>query len=286
MSRSDEAVGAVAGAVRGTLRAGFTLVELLVVVAIIALLLSIISPGLGRARELARRTICKTNLGALGKAWQIYFHDNNNAFPGVLDDDGSSPARTSQYNYPVYWVNVHDWVGPGLLWETGLLTSEYLYVCPTIKANVGGKWYSDDPDAGWRAIYVNNWPPQNNSSSTTITYGTRRNLYYEDPNYADPRYPGAEQVYICKQGVQVVDNPAGFSFMSDNFHMPYCALLSHVPGINVLYLDGHVRFFTDEKGDILYDNGIDGWGVMYNYKHDDVYMIIDRHHQPPVGQGR
>ncbi|KKM91258.1 hypothetical protein LCGC14_1230330 [marine sediment metagenome] len=273
-------------------RKAFTLVELLVVVGIISLLVTILMPSLGRVREFARRAICATNLDGLGTAWQMYFADNNFTFPGVLDDDGSRPANTSQYSYPIYWRNVNDWVGPGLLWEVKLVSSPDIYVCPTIKANVGGVWYSDDLDGGWSGRYVNNWPPQNNGSSTTITYGTRRNLNYDDPNLSYTSSAGADAVYICKQGIADVVKPADFSFMADNFHMPYAALLSHVPGINVLYLDSHVEYWLDPTwndgagtGEVLYDNGITGWGVSYNYKHDDIWMIIDGYHQPPVGQG-
>ena len=41
---------------------GFTLIEALVVVAIIAVLVAILVPSLNEARELAQRTVCKTNL--------------------------------------------------------------------------------------------------------------------------------------------------------------------------------------------------------------------------------
>jgi len=60
-----------------------------VVVGIIALLVTILMPSLGRARELARRVICATNLRGLGTAWRIYFFDNNNA-DGTM---GTSPVR-------------------------------------------------------------------------------------------------------------------------------------------------------------------------------------------------
>jgi prepilin-type N-terminal cleavage/methylation domain-containing protein len=55
---------------------GFTLVELLVVIAIIALLIAILLPSLARARELSKRTVCGTQLKAVGGAAVMYGNDN------------------------------------------------------------------------------------------------------------------------------------------------------------------------------------------------------------------
>jgi len=55
----------------------FTLIELLVVIAIIALLLSILVPTLNRAKELAKRLPCQSNLHGMGIGFQSYFNDNN-----------------------------------------------------------------------------------------------------------------------------------------------------------------------------------------------------------------
>jgi len=60
---------------------GFTLVELLVVVAIIALLISILLPALQKAKEYARITVCLSNLKSLGLTFSQYAAENNDWYP-------------------------------------------------------------------------------------------------------------------------------------------------------------------------------------------------------------
>jgi len=65
---------------------GFTLIELLVVIAIIALLVSILMPGLGKARELAKRAACMASLNGVGKGAAIYVNDGtNDSWPWLPD---------------------------------------------------------------------------------------------------------------------------------------------------------------------------------------------------------
>lgn len=64
-------------------RRGFTLIELLVVVAIIALLISILLPTLGNARESAKRGVCGQNLRGLTNACKTYAFDNREWWPTV-----------------------------------------------------------------------------------------------------------------------------------------------------------------------------------------------------------
>ena len=64
----------------------FTLIELLVVIAIIALLLSIVMPSLGRAKIIAQKVICQSNLKQWGVIWYMYLEDNDSRFPAATGD--------------------------------------------------------------------------------------------------------------------------------------------------------------------------------------------------------
>jgi prepilin-type N-terminal cleavage/methylation domain-containing protein/prepilin-type processing-associated H-X9-DG protein len=66
-------------------RRGFTLVELLVVIALIATLAGLLLPTLGRAKESGRATACLSNLHQIGLALQLYVQDNGNRLPSMRD---------------------------------------------------------------------------------------------------------------------------------------------------------------------------------------------------------
>ncbi|MHB9070828.1 MAG: type II secretion system protein [Sedimentisphaerales bacterium] len=63
---------------------GFTLVELLVVISIIALLLAILMPALQRAREQGRKVVCLSNLKQLGLANQLYVSNYGGRLPAPV----------------------------------------------------------------------------------------------------------------------------------------------------------------------------------------------------------
>jgi prepilin-type N-terminal cleavage/methylation domain-containing protein len=71
---------------------GFTLIELLVVIAIIAILASLLLPGLSRAKAQARATECRGNLRQISLAWEMYLGEHDDRFPDRRDLKASLPG--------------------------------------------------------------------------------------------------------------------------------------------------------------------------------------------------
>jgi len=66
----------------------FTLIEVLVVVAVIALLVAILLPSLTKVRHRSKRLVCSAHLSQIGKVWLMYGQDYDGFFPIALEDPG------------------------------------------------------------------------------------------------------------------------------------------------------------------------------------------------------
>jgi prepilin-type N-terminal cleavage/methylation domain-containing protein/prepilin-type processing-associated H-X9-DG protein len=76
---------------------GFTLVELLVVIGIIALLISILLPTLASARRSANSVKCLASLKEIGNAFTLYAHTNRGTYPAVYDDQLTGTVKQRRW---------------------------------------------------------------------------------------------------------------------------------------------------------------------------------------------
>ncbi len=108
-----------------TQRRGFTLIELLVVVAIISLLVAILLPSLAKAKELARTTVCLTQLRQLGISMDLYRQEGGGYYSSPW------PPRGGMTGAP----HEHDLQSPAGKLMMTIVEQPGLFFCPANNEN-------------------------------------------------------------------------------------------------------------------------------------------------------
>lgn len=106
-------------------RRGFTLIELLVVIAIIALLVSIMLPSLQQARELAKATVCMSNMRGIGSGCHLFASEYDGELPVQEPNSIWYPQMAKTYN-------TGTWVHLGLLYVKGAVEDPEMFYCPAM----------------------------------------------------------------------------------------------------------------------------------------------------------
>jgi prepilin-type N-terminal cleavage/methylation domain-containing protein/prepilin-type processing-associated H-X9-DG protein len=114
---------------------GFTLVELLVVIGIIAVLMSILLPALNRARESAKAVTCASNLKQIGIAFAMYVNDNNDFTPNFIYNPSPDPQIPGelQWSHALWRYLAARPTGVGV---TGMEEmKQTVFFCPSAKSS-------------------------------------------------------------------------------------------------------------------------------------------------------
>jgi prepilin-type N-terminal cleavage/methylation domain-containing protein/prepilin-type processing-associated H-X9-DG protein len=205
----------------------FTLIELLVVISIIAVLLGILLPSLNRAKKMAFKISCLSNLRQIGISTQAYLSEHENQLP---------PSSCHISRPEQYWLNI----------ISGYTGEQLLFHCPGDKTENFVDWdkpLTEQQDRRFSSFAVNSL-----LDPVCYRYGARENKYNKVEKIKKPRY--------C---IWISEAPNTDAFLlADHIHpetwegsveyaKTFIAWDRHIGKSNYLFADGHVETLEFEE---------------------------------------
>ncbi len=199
-------------------RSGFTLIDVMVSLAVIAVLLAILAPSLTMVRETARKVRCSSNIRQVGIGIVMYADANKSQLPYSVfaAKVANDPQHLPQAMITLRRNNFRQWDGIGLLYSLDYLPTSGVFYCPS---HTGQHTF---------ARYADAW----NSGAGSIS----GNIHYRgDVNVS----PGLTEFAVSPRTALLAD---GLAARSD---------FNHITGLNVLRSDISVQWYPD-TGSTIY----------------------------------
>lgn len=227
---------------------GFTLIELLVVISIIAVLMSIMMPALGKVRQIAKQTTCVSNIRQLGLAWVLYSEDNRGRIVnGCTKDKDDEPA----------WVTYGEDVADGALYP--YVNDRDVYCCAADKKTNDRSYSLFDAMNGFAGI------PGTQGMIVKSIHQIKRT---------------SERGVFIDEGANV-DGVATYDTWSIHYNTPSWwdnPPVQHENGVSLAYADGHAAYmkWKDKETIKLGKDTLEGRVGQYNQPDNEDLPVIQR----------
>lgn len=214
---------------------GFTLIELLVVISIVSLLIAILLPALGAAREAARRSQCSVNQRQMITAAMSYAADYRDRLSPVAfdrDGDGTSTGQRDCFLFSLWTYLGYPsdrFIYPDNDFQGNIGTDANVFHCPVTKAIGLRRYPGATGDGTARRSYAYNYIP------VAVIDAAEKNWVYDWSTIRAMAMP-LDQLKKPASAAVVVEanalNVRHWEYRSDG-------LLPHQDSMNDVYFDGH-----------------------------------------------
>lgn len=267
-------------------RTAFTLIELLVVIAIISLLVSILLPSLNKAKLLARRTLCLSNLRTSTTGIHVFAAENDGWTPAPLGNPGKLTGTENAGGAGKFFRNVpgHPNMGPSsfCMWSNELSHGGWTRSAEdNSKAPWGGLafLYEADMTGGLGAFFC-----------PLAGEETGRTQEHNEDNYLKICGYGSRSSYLltCQKNLRQNDT---FALLIDYcqygyYQYPWNHAALETDEFNVSYSDGSAQTVPDPESVIRDVWGANNYTLLGTHAHDWWYLALRRVITPTYQTGR